>query len=146
VFEAFRNWLSWRTPKGRTQANDIATQSFKLTSEFALLIATYPIEFANAALLPAPKEAMRMAFRIVWAISNQEMRSMAEVLYPQLFRFQDGVGVVPVSPELPPDADPATAHEKLAAFLAWADKTKAEADELLADVQDWKQNGPPPPS
>ena len=115
VFEAFRKWLSWRTPKGRAMANDIATQSYKLTSDFALLVATYPVEFADTALLPASKEAMRTAFQMVWAISNQEMRSMAEILYPQLCRFQDGVGVVPVSPELPPDADPATADKKLRA-------------------------------
>ena len=98
MFEAFRKWLSWRTPKGRAMANDIATQSYKLTSDFALLVATYPVEFADTALLPASKEAMRTAFQMVWAISNQEMRSMAEILYPQLCRFQDGVGVVPVEP------------------------------------------------
>ena len=70
----------------------------------------YPVEFVDAALLPASKEAMKFAFRYVWAISEPDMRMMAEVIYLNLSRFQDGVGVVPIAPERR-DTDPATADE-----------------------------------
>jgi hypothetical protein len=144
VFEAFRNWLSWRIPGARAQAKDISTQALKFTSEFALLVHTYPVEFVDAALLPASKEAMKFAFRYVWAISEPDMRMMAEVIYPHLSRFQDGVGVVPIAPELPRDTNSATSDEVSPSYLAWVEKVEAEMDELLADIQDWKQNPPPP--
>lgn len=146
MFTALRDFITRRNTAANRLTNEIAARSLELTREFGRLMETYPIEFVDAALLPANKEALRIAFKIVWFISDQQMREITGAVYLNLYRFQDGVGAVPISPELPPDADPVTTQKLLKPFLEWAHKSKAEADELYADVQDWKQNGPSPPS
>jgi hypothetical protein len=106
---------------------------------YRALIEKHPTEIMDVAMLPIPKDRMKMLLKALYAkATTAELQSTIEVCFKLLSLFQEGVGATPINAwvsqngGLPSQAGIANLEN----WMAWNKVCTAEADALR---DEWKR-------
>ncbi|MDE2229244.1 MAG: hypothetical protein KGL11_09420 [Alphaproteobacteria bacterium] len=142
-----RKWWAKRFGKQareEAEAKRIALGAQRLIDAYGALMEKYPAGYVDASVLPADKDTLKLAIKIMWKLSDDNFRSLLGGGFVGLYRFQDGVGPKPItgSPENVGVSELKKSPELMKAviaatdqFLNWSTRTKSEMDGLLAEFR-----------
>lgn len=117
-------------------------------SRYGALLEKYPIAIVDTSMLPLPKKHMKVVLKGAFARESDPDKAKAlETGFMLLCNFQEGVGAVPISGELPKPSDDVRADAAatvtiLDRWMPWQKLAVAEADILLAEWRRFKAGEP----
>lgn len=121
-------------------ANDHLAEALAIISAYGELLTKYPSAIMDATWLPASKRAMVEAFKIAWlGTDSSEARNWIEVGWAFLPNFQDGVGDVPITAEIPNDESAEVTMARLGRYSLWAKLADAEGAIMQRDRDEFKK-------
>jgi hypothetical protein len=131
-------WFKRSRPE-RT-ATDPLAEALNIISAYGELLTKYPSAIMDASLLPASKKAMVEAFKIAWrGTHSSEARNWIEIGWAFLPNFQDGVGDVPITAEIPNDNPTEATIARLREYSLWAKLADAEGAIMQRDRDEFKK-------
>jgi len=133
----------------QAEAKKIALGAQRLINAYGAVMEKYPIGYVDASVLPADKDTLKFAIKVMWKLSDENFRSLLGGGFVGLYRFQNGVGPEPIT-SLPKNMNvaelkksPEAMKAVMAAtqqFLDWSERTKSEMDSLVSEFQAFEKS------
>jgi hypothetical protein len=134
--------FGWLNRKGPTQQkpNRLSDAVPSILSAYGDLLAKYPTAIMDASWLPVKKQIMVEVFKVAWLNSkSDEARNWIEVGWTLLPNFQEGVGDVPLTPDLPEGLPTKETMANLDKYVMWAKLADAEGAIMQHDRDEFKK-------
>jgi hypothetical protein len=136
---AMFGWL--KRKRSERTANDHLVEAVPtILSAYGELLTKHPTAIVDASWLPVSKKMMVEVFKIAWlSTSSSEARNWIEVGWAFLPNFQDGIGDVPITAEIPNDEPAEVTMARLGKYGLWAKLADAEGAIMQRDRDEFKK-------
>ena len=132
-------WLK-RKPRRPVRSTLTTDAAIDAVVRYGVIMEQQGTAVLDVSKLPLPKAEMKIALKVAWRVApDVNVRNGVEHGYLNLANFQEGVGDEPVDCKLPPGVDPARDAPILGRWLAWSEKIETEMNQLLAELNEFKQ-------
>lgn len=138
--------FGWFNRKGPTKqrSNRLSDAVPDILSAYGDILTKHPTAIMDTSWLPVKKQVMVEVFKVAWLNSkSDEARNWIEVGWALLPNFQEGVGDVPLIPDLPEGLPTKETIARLDKYAMWAKLADAEGAIMQRDRDEFKRANPP---